>query len=244
MPIVSSKDVAFLLVDGYNLLGVSTEIKDPGAERETKDLLFLGEELRHKALTGVSFCDIEQNGAFDDAVGSSHDVLSMMGSGRILSWGATGNLLGGHYVGAVVDQIAYAPALISGDFHEARARYSCSKHEEGFIVALLAARTTAGNTQTTPLDNAAHSHGGGVAYLQCSALTLGGYTNLDVRVRHSATLASWADLATFTARTTVGAQRLVISTDPIERYLAVSWAWTGAGAGQSATFTVGVARNE
>jgi hypothetical protein len=28
----------------------------------------------------------------------------------------------------------------------------------------------------------------------------------------------------------------------VNRYLAISWAWTGAGSGQSATFTVAFAR--
>jgi len=39
MTYVDSSSVAFLIVDGYNLLGVSTGITDEGLERETVEKL-------------------------------------------------------------------------------------------------------------------------------------------------------------------------------------------------------------
>jgi hypothetical protein len=244
MGIVDSSNVAFILIDGKNVMGVSTELNDPGLERHTKEMIFLGAQMKTKPLTGVSSCDIEQTGCFDDATGVLHATLKTPANDRVFSWCACGNTIGKHFVGALVDQIAYNPSPIETDgFIMANAKYSCTKHESGLIIADLKARTDAGDTESTYVDGAASSILGGVGYLQLSALTLGGYTDLVVKVRHSADHAAWADLLTFTARTAIGAERKTVATNPIERYLAISWAWTGAGAAQTATFAVGFARN-
>jgi hypothetical protein len=242
--IADSSNVAFALIDGYSILGVSTDIKDPGLEHESRDLLFLGESLKHKKLNGVDSCDIEQTGAFDDAAGSIHAALKAPANNRVFSWGAAGNTIGKHFAGALVDQVSYNPTDIAGgEFVMASAKYSCTEREDGLIIANHAARGAAGDTEATYVDSTASSALGGVGYLQLSALTLGGYTNLVVKVRHSADHAAWADLLTFTARTAIGAERKTVATNPIERYLAIIWAWTGAGAGPSATFAVGFTRN-
>lgn len=242
--IADSSTVAFVLIDGYSIRGVSTDVKDPGLEYESRELLFLGETLKHKKLNGVGFCEIEQSGVFDDAAGSIHAALKAPANDRVFSWGAAGNTIGKHFAGALVDQVSYNPGDIAGgEFVTAHAKYGCSKREDGLIVADLVARGVAGSTEASYVDSAASSALGGVGYLQLTALTLGGYTNLVVKVRHSADHASWADLLTFTAKTAIGAERKTVATNPIERYLAISWAWTGAGAGPSATFAVGFTRN-
>lgn len=85
---------------------------------------------------------------------------------------------------------------------------------------------------------------GGAAYLAVSALALGGYTNLDVRVQHSADHSTWADLSAFTVVTAApAAERKVVSAaTTVNRYLAAIWSFTGAGSGPSATFVVGFHR--
>lgn len=243
--IASSKDVAFILIDGSSVMGVTTELKDPGLERDSKEIVFLGADMKQKMLTGVSSCDIEQTGVFDDATGVLHMALKTPSNDRVFCWGACGNTIGKHFVGALVDEVAYNPSGQSADFIMASAKYSCSKYDSGLIVANLAARTTAGDTKTTYADLAAGGPFilGGVAYLQLAALTLGGYTNLVVTIAHSPDHSAWATLGTFTAKTAKGAQRLLVATNPIERYLAITWAWTGSGTGQSATLAVGFAAN-
>jgi len=241
--IADSSDVGFLLLNGLNVLGVSTEFKDSGLERHTVERTYLGSTLRRKLLNGVSSCEIEQTGDFDDAAGSSHDAFKAPGSDKVLSWCLAGNTIGKHFSGALVDQLAYVPAAQADEFTTAAAKYTCSEREDGLIIADLVARGAAGNTEATYVDSSASSTLGGVGYLQLSALTLDGYDDLVVKVRHSPDHAAWADLLTFTARTAIGAERKTIATDPIEQYLSVSWSWTGAGAGPSATFTVGFARN-
>lgn len=83
---------------------------------------------------------------------------------------------------------------------------------------------------------------GGNGYLQVTALTLGGYTNVVVKVRHSADDVTYADLLSFVAVTAVGAQKVAVA-GTVNRYLAASHAFGGAGSGQSVTYFAGFARS-
>lgn len=85
---------------------------------------------------------------------------------------------------------------------------------------------------------------GGSGYLQVSALTLGGYTDLTIKVQHSADNVTFVDLVTFTAVTSAptAERKTVASGTTVNRYLAASWAFGGAGSGPSATFMVGFSR--
>lgn len=242
--IADSSTVGFLLLDGLNILGVSTELSDPGLERHTVDRTYLGSSQQRKLLTGVSSCEIEQSGDFDDAVGSIHDALTGSHQDRVLSWCAAGNTIGKHFVGAVVDRISYKQTLQADDFVQASAAYGCSAHDDGLIIAHLVSRGAAGDTTANRVDNGAQSSGGGAGYLQVTGLTLGGYTGLSVKIRHSPDGSTWADLITFTNVSAVGAERRMTAVDPIGRYLSVSWSWAGSGSSQSATFAVGFARNQ
>jgi hypothetical protein len=73
---------------------------------------------------------------------------------------------------------------------------------------------------------------------------LGGWTDLTVKVQHSADDSTYADLVTFTAITVAPAKerKTVAAGTTVNRYLAASWAFTGAGAAHTATFVVGFAR--
>jgi hypothetical protein len=83
---------------------------------------------------------------------------------------------------------------------------------------------------------------GATAHLQLLALTLGGYTNLDVRVRHSADNTTFTDLMSFTPTTVAGAQT-VSTASTVQRFTAISWDFVGAGSGQSAVPFVTLGRN-
>lgn len=117
-------------------------------------------------------------------------------------------------------------------------------HNEGYIVAPLTARTTAGNTQATYADMGA-SAGVGIAsaFLIVTSITLGGYTNLVVTPQSCDTPAgTYLDETAFTAVTAAGGQCITLA-GVVERYLAIQWVWTGAGSGMSWTGFVGVARD-
>ena len=83
---------------------------------------------------------------------------------------------------------------------------------------------------------------GYAAYLQWTALTLGGHTGAVVTVRHSVDNSTFADLVSFTAATaTRGGERKTATATVVRRYLAHSVDFTGAGS-PSMNYFVGLAR--
>ncbi len=83
---------------------------------------------------------------------------------------------------------------------------------------------------------------GGVGMIQMEALTLGGHSGALVAINDSADGITFAELLAFTSRTTVGAQRVEVS-GAVEKSLATSIDFEGAGSSPSATYAVGFARN-
>jgi hypothetical protein len=85
---------------------------------------------------------------------------------------------------------------------------------------------------------------GGTGYLQVTAITLGGYTNVIVKLRHSVDNITFVDLVTFTAKIAIGAERIALAAGTaVNRYLSSSIAFTGAGSGPSCTYLVGFSRS-
>jgi len=73
----------------------------------------------------------------------------------------------------------------------------------------------------------------GRADLHVLALTLGGYTSVTVKVRHSSDNITFADLVTFTTVTAApfAERKAIVGT--IQRYTAMSWDFIGAGSNQT-----------
>ncbi|MEN6605908.1 MAG: hypothetical protein ABFD60_01595 [Bryobacteraceae bacterium] len=90
----------------------------------------------------------------------------------------------------------------------------------------------------------ADSDNGGAAYLEVSALALGGYTNAAITVKHSTDNATWVTLASFVAVTLApSAQRVLVAAGTkVNRYLQDAGAFTGAGSAQSIKYMSGFAR--
>lgn len=86
---------------------------------------------------------------------------------------------------------------------------------------------------------------GAVADLHVPELTLGGHTNVTIRVLHSADNITFVSLGSFTGVTTVAetkVQRLTIA-GAIYRYTAIDWDFTGAGAAPSIVPYVALSRD-
>lgn len=99
--------------------------------------------------------------------------------------------------------------------------------------------TTGGTGGTVVRANSAN---GGAGYLQVTALDLGGYTDAVVKIRDSADNVTFADLITFTAVTAAPDAERKTVTGTVDRYLATSLAFSGAGSNPSITYAVGFAR--
>ena len=240
----SSKDCV-LLIDGYNVLGLTTAVTH-NAEALTEESTGFGVEWAEHTYLGLQKTELSQEGFFDDATGATNDALNEhQGEERVLCLGFEGNTIGRNFNGfkgalqTKFDRIASREKL-----HRANAAYIGSGvNEDGKILHALTARTAAGNTQASSVDNGAASADGGNAYLQVTELSLGGYTNVLITVRQSADNVVWEDLQVFVGVTLPQTAQRIEVIGAVKRYLAVSYALTGAGAGPSITFFVGFARN-
>jgi hypothetical protein len=88
----------------------------------------------------------------------------------------------------------------------------------------------------------AKSNLGGAGYLEVTSLTLGTWTSVTIIFRHSVDNSTFADLLSMTTRTVFGAERKVLAPGPVNRYLALTTDFIGAGSGGSITFLAGFAR--
>jgi hypothetical protein len=238
-----SADVGFLVANGLNILGTVTQIEDV-REAIIEETTALGVPWESHAAVGVKRFDLSQQGFYDDAANSSNAALVNPGASVVLAFAPAGNVAGRPFVGSPMVQVDYVRNLSRGALHKANASYkSTGNHDEGVILHALGAETANGNTEgALSQDAGVLSSLGGAGYLEMTALTLGGFTNLAVKVRHSADDITYADLVTFTPRTAIGGERIAVA-GTVNRHLASSWAYTGAGAGNTATFMVGFARS-
>jgi len=240
-----SADVGFVLVNGRNIRGTLTSLEDT-REALIEDTTVLGASYELQSYVGVKRYSLSQQGFYDSDADSSNDALLTPGDGRVFSFAPEGASVGKKFVGALLTQATYTRQISRGALHKANATYeSNGGADEGIILhSNSAAEVAAGNTEgASSQDAGAASLNGGAGYLQVSALTLGGYTSLGVKVRHSADDVTYADLVTFANVAAAPAAERKTVAGTVNRHLASSWAFNGVGAGPSATFVVGFARN-
>jgi len=238
-----SPDVGFALFDGRSILSTLTEV-DIGREVVLEDNTVLGDADEAWAPVGLKRGTLSQRGFFDDAANSVHDHLVALVQ-RTAAIALEGNTIGKKFIGwAGAITTKYRRIASKGTLHKAEADYTVTGPvEEGIILHAHTQETAAGNTEgASSVDNLASSANGGAGYAEVSQLTLGGYTNVALKIRHSADDITYADLIAFTVVTAAptGERKTVAGT--VNRHLASSWAYGGAGAGQSVTFVVGFAR--
>lgn len=100
----------------------------------------------------------------------------------------------------------------------------------GKVIAGHTTRSGNGDTKTAYLDFGAGSYSAGIFDLSVSALSLGGGTNVVVKVQDSPDFSVWTDLTTFTAVTAAGSAERKTLAESINRYLSVTWTFTGGSA--------------
>lgn len=153
-----SNEVGFLLVDGYDLLGVATAVTDGGVEEMTTERHTLGDSFHRHASVGIAKSALGQDGFYDDATASSHDALvASNGVSRVFTYALTGNLVGSIFVGfKAAIQSKFARVTNVAKLVMAKAEYMVSgEREEGSVLHPYGSETaTSGNTQTTPVDAA------------------------------------------------------------------------------------------
>lgn len=244
MAVRNSTDVGFFMVGGRNLLSTTTAIGDKSTA-VIEETTVLGVSAPTFASVGVTRTTFTMDGFYDDATGAQNEALvGQEGTSQVVCYAPAGNVAGRNMEGFAGQFLNDHERVVQLErFHRAKATATVSgARERGVILQALAAKTTAGNTDASSVDGGAATTAGGSGYLQCSALTLGGYTNLVVKVRHSANNSSFTDLVTFTAVTAAPAAERKTVAGTINQYLSTSHAWTGAGSNPTATFMVGFSR--
>ena len=145
-----SDDVGFLLIDGFDVLGVVTELND-SREAMTEETDALGDKWIEVEPTGVASGEITQTGFFDDASDGVNDLLrDSEGLSRVLTYGVEGNLVGQQFIGfAGAMQVNYARNVTVAELHKANARYlSNGEIEDGRILHPFAVETADGDTES------------------------------------------------------------------------------------------------
>mgnify|MGYP003657124203 CR=1 FL=1 len=122
--------------------------------------------------------------------------------------------------------------------------------QDALIVQTHVADDTAGVMSDGSLDNGAASTDGGRVYIQATALTLGSYTNMQIKLQESSDNGSsdaWADVSGATSATiaTVPASEVltIAAGTTIERYTRAFLVLNGSGSSESITALVALARD-
>lgn len=234
----------FLLVDGYDLAGVSTSLED-NVQAMTEDAMGMGDSWPEPTYVGLKSWGMTQQGYYDDAADSSHTALvSSNGVNRVVCFGYEGGTLGTRFAAASgALQVSYDRSLSRGELHKANATYQGSgRFWEGVILHALSEETADGNTESDGVDNGAASLSGGIWFVQVPALDLDGHTGLAIKLRHSSDDITYTDKDTATTITSAPGSEARVLAGTINRYAACSWDFTGAGTSPTATVFVGVAR--
>mgnify|MGYP001077500694 CR=1 FL=1 len=244
----ASKDVGFFTVGQYNLLAVTGKIED-SATLPLVDTTPLGVANEEYSSGGVRRYELTQEGWFDDAAGSMHDALVGLPAGeRVLMLAHQGNARGKGFIGAAGTlTVGYRRAVDVGDVARANGSYAISGGiQEGLIIERLVAHGADGNTNGTYVDLGGARTQGGYVYLVVTSIDWSGRPSLTVTLTDSSDHIAFGDHTAMTAvdaPATGAAERKLLSADAVKQYLAVKWAWGGAGGSPSATFAVGVYLN-
>ena len=219
MAVKASKDVAFFLIGGRDVLGSLTEIEDKGVEAVIQETNPFGIAWGTHEFVGIRNWGLTQRGFLDDAAGAVHDALSTgPGVSRVLCYGIGGTATGAQFIGAAgAMQVNYNRIFTRNELSKAEAEYNGNGPVDynGKIIRTYKVHASTGRTTATPLGELASSTGG-VGYLQYNA-TAG---EANIRMIHSSDDVTYATLFTFSKTASgFGAERLT-TTGVIERYTA------------------------
>lgn len=234
---------AWLIASGYALTGYTTEFSEE-SEAMLEESHTLGDSWQEFTSVGLAKHSLSQQGYYDDENdGSDEAFTGQQGTSRVICAGVAGQAVSRKFWGYVGSFGAKVTRVASrGALHKINAAFTgTGRKDEGLIHYPLGALSgTSGDG--TAVDNTASSSAGGAAYFQVTALVLGGYTNLALKIRHSTDNVTYADLATATVVTAAPAGERVAVNGTVNRYTRANYAYTGAGAGQSATVFMGFSR--
>jgi hypothetical protein len=236
------QDDVFVLVDGYDISGDTFELS-PEIEALLEQTDGFGDAWEEQSAVGVKRASVAHRSFYDDADDATAEALVGQVSPRVFTAGVEGNAQGRRVVSSNgILQRRSARGVNRGELHKISAEYEGAKMEDSTIIQSLAAESGAGVTSDGSHNFATALETGGTAYLQVTALTLGGYTSITVKLEHSPDDAVWADLATFTNVTAAPFAQAVDIVGDIDDFVRASLTLNGAGSGESITLLAALRR--
>ena len=232
-----------VLINQYDLSGYFRSV-NPSMSRGMYDTTTFG-STQHQSTPGFTTGTIEIEGFYEDPItadapdnvfaaiegASTPPIVSILPEG----WAVNKRAYmiraneSNHTVNAVIDDIIKNNASFQSN----------DGYDIGLSLHGLIAETSYPVTGTS-VDNSAASSNGGIAFLHVSAIA-GAAPSITFKVQHSSDNAIWADLVTFTAVTTAGAQRVLVAAGTtVNRYLRMTA--TNGGTTSSVTGAVLFAR--
>lgn len=237
----------FAHVDGYDLSAIKAQsvTRKVTAKQTRSD--GIGDTWEEHTPVGTKMVEVSQEGAlWGTDTGQAHNAFkddipaNPQVTPRVITMGFEGDTIGqlfDGFEGGFSNE--YEVVSARDDLHRVNIAYQMSgQHNEGVVLHPKQARTSDGNTESTPVDNGASSANGGVGYMQVFAVT--GFTNFVGTVRDSSDDITYGDLVAFPDNVTAPYGARVTVSGTVEQYLAFDWDVTGAG---SITFWAGFARN-
>lgn len=245
-------DDILLLVDGYNV-GIDVFETPVTTSAVLEDSSTWGDSWKEMAFVGVKDGELTVRGFYNDANDRSDEALATgkVGTSRVVTVTYEGNTQGQTVIAlnAIETNVARAPARteltkIAADFVAGSPGII---DEAAKIVQSHVADSGAGVMSDGSLEEVASSDGGRV-YLQVSAITLGGYTSMQVKLQESSDNGAgdaWADVVTSAAITVAPTAEImtIAAGTAIEEFTRAFLVLNGAGSGESITALVALARD-
>lgn len=239
MTLFGAPNVGFVLLGGRSLAGYLTEIQD-SEEAVVKETTGLGDSDDSWAIVGVNKSEVKILGIYN-----STDFVTAVevNADQELMYCLEGNTIGNEFTGIDAVKGTLVRNAERDELHRLEADFkSASGMDKGVVMASHTAKTSA-SPATTTVDNLGSSADGAVGYLGVSALTLGGYTDVTVKIRDSTDDISFADLIEFAAVTAAPASERKTVSGTVNQYAHTTVTFTGAGSSETTTFAVGMKRN-
>jgi hypothetical protein len=158
-----------------------------------------------------------------------------------LMYALEGNTVGKEFTGIDTLRAEVTRAAERDKLHRVEASFKAqTAMDKGLVSAHHASKSQSG--ESAAVDNAASSANGAAGYLGVSALTLGGYTSVTIKIRHSTDNITYADLIAFANVTAAPASERKTAAGTVNRYTKTTVTFNGAGAAESVKFATGLAR--
>jgi len=211
---------------------------DAATNIDTADVTVFGTTAK-QYIPGLVEGSVSLDGFFDatsgtPTVGQDAYMSVLVGvDGTVLSVMPAGDTVGSRAFGLVGQMKKYGIKTDVGSAAQASAEFSSDVGREPVLVhAPLATQSSTG--VGTSVDGTTSSSNGGVAYLQCSAVT-GSTPTATVKIQHSTDGSTWVDLLTFATVSSAGTAERKTVTGTVNRYTRASWTLSA-----SSSFTLAV----